>query len=222
VKYSPSGAAIRRARCKGRFGRPPQDLPQPPPHLAPHPDRPDTEQVALLDLGGTTRLTLEELKPGETLCSPNRARTVPIFSVGVGFYIGATTALEFAHRRNDAGVRLGAVPVVLDLSARGVGWTLGAEPVASPASTLVWAGIAGAAPAAATSAWRPDSLAAADGFPGIGSRGTFLRGRSAALRAQKTRSLPPTNGNPNAEPGCETSLDPRCTACCGLHPRDGA
>jgi len=39
------------------------------------------ERLAVFDLGGTTSLTLWELKPGETLCSTDHARTFPILSV---------------------------------------------------------------------------------------------------------------------------------------------
>lgn len=39
------------------------------------------ERLAVFDLGGTTSLTLWELKPGETLGSPDHASTFPIFSV---------------------------------------------------------------------------------------------------------------------------------------------
>lgn len=40
-----------------------------------------TERLAVFNLGGTTSLTLWELKPDETLGSPDHARTFPIFSV---------------------------------------------------------------------------------------------------------------------------------------------
>lgn len=39
------------------------------------------ERLAVFDLGGTTSLTLWELKPGETLGPRDHARAFPIFSV---------------------------------------------------------------------------------------------------------------------------------------------
>ncbi len=57
-------------------------------------------------------------------------------------YSCATCALEIARRRKDAWFKLGLVPIILGLSAGGVGWTLCAAYVASPASMLVWAGVA--------------------------------------------------------------------------------
>jgi catechol 2,3-dioxygenase-like lactoylglutathione lyase family enzyme len=39
------------------------------------------ERLVVFDLGGSTSLTLWELKVGETLCSPYHARTFPIFAV---------------------------------------------------------------------------------------------------------------------------------------------
>jgi len=39
------------------------------------------ERLAVFDLGGTTSLTLWELKPSEIPCSPDHAGTFPIFSV---------------------------------------------------------------------------------------------------------------------------------------------
>jgi len=70
------------------------------------------------------------------------------------FYMFATGALELARKRRDAWFKLGLVPIILGLSAGGVGWTLGAAHVASTASMLVWAGmaVAVAASAEATSA----------------------------------------------------------------------
>lgn len=39
------------------------------------------ERLAVFDLGGTTSLTLWELKPGETVCPRDHATTFPIFAV---------------------------------------------------------------------------------------------------------------------------------------------
>lgn len=39
------------------------------------------ERLAVFDLGGTTSLTLWELKSGETLAAPDQATPFPIFSV---------------------------------------------------------------------------------------------------------------------------------------------
>jgi catechol 2,3-dioxygenase-like lactoylglutathione lyase family enzyme len=59
------------------------------------------ERLAVFDLGGTTSLTLWELKPGETPCSPDHARTFPIFSVA--------DARETATLLRDRGVDVGQV-----------------------------------------------------------------------------------------------------------------
>ncbi len=64
-------------------------------------------------------------------------------------YIVATTAVEFSRKRTDAWFRLGFVPVLLGLSAGLIAWTLGAEHVASTASSLVWIGVAVAVAASA-------------------------------------------------------------------------
>ena len=68
------------------------------------------------------------------------------------FYMFATGALQLARKRNDAWFKLGLVPIVLGLSAGGVGWTLGAAHVASTTSMLVWAGVAVAVAASAETA----------------------------------------------------------------------
>jgi catechol 2,3-dioxygenase-like lactoylglutathione lyase family enzyme len=59
------------------------------------------ERLAVFDLGGTTSLTLWELKPGETVCSPDHARTFPIFSVA--------DARETATLLRERGVDVGQV-----------------------------------------------------------------------------------------------------------------
>ena len=58
------------------------------------------------------------------------------------FYMFATGVLELVRKRHDIWFRLGLVPVVLGLSAGGVGWTVGAAHVTSTGSMLVWAGMA--------------------------------------------------------------------------------
>lgn len=46
-----------------------------------HPHLDPVERLAVFDLGGTTSLTLWELKGGETPCPPGHTRPFPIFSV---------------------------------------------------------------------------------------------------------------------------------------------
>jgi catechol 2,3-dioxygenase-like lactoylglutathione lyase family enzyme len=57
------------------------------------------ERLAVFDLGGTTSLTLWELKPGETLGSRDHARTFPIFSVADA----RETSTLLRHRGVDVG-----------------------------------------------------------------------------------------------------------------------
>ena len=57
-------------------------------------------------------------------------------------YMFATGVLELARKRPENWVKLGLVPIVIGLSAGGVGWTLGAEHIAANASMLVWVGVA--------------------------------------------------------------------------------
>lgn len=59
------------------------------------------ERLAVFDLGGTTSLTLWELKPGETLGSAHFVRTFPIFSVA--------DAHETSALLQDRGVDVGQV-----------------------------------------------------------------------------------------------------------------
>ena len=64
-------------------------------------------------------------------------------------FLFGTTILETARKRDDAWVRLGAVPIVLGASAAGVGWTLGPDHATSTVAGLVWVGIAVAIAASA-------------------------------------------------------------------------
>ncbi|MCL6642370.1 MAG: VOC family protein [Candidatus Bipolaricaulota bacterium] len=60
------------------------------------------ERLAVFGLGGTTSLTLWELKPGETLCpEDDHAKTLPIFSV--------VNARQTWHLLRDRGVAVGEV-----------------------------------------------------------------------------------------------------------------
>ncbi len=52
------------------------------------------------------------------------------------------TVLETARRKQSAWLHFGAVPVVLGVSAYGIGWTLGPGHVTSTVSMLVYGGVA--------------------------------------------------------------------------------
>lgn len=71
--------------------------------------------------------------------------------------------LETARRKQSAWLHLGAVPVVLGVSAYGVGWTLGPGHVASPVSMLVYAGVAVAITASVGAKVGPTGTAAQRG-----------------------------------------------------------
>jgi hypothetical protein len=57
-------------------------------------------------------------------------------------WVFGVTVLETARRKQGAWLYLGAVPVILGVSAYGVGWTLGPGHVTSAVSMLVYAGLA--------------------------------------------------------------------------------
>lgn len=73
------------------------------------------------------------------------------------------TVLETARRKQSAWLHFGAVPVVLGVSAYGVGWTLGPGHVTSAVSMLVYAGVAVAIAASVGAKVGPNGTAAQHG-----------------------------------------------------------
>lgn len=71
--------------------------------------------------------------------------------------------LEAERRKQSAWLHFGAVPVVLGVSAYGVGWTLGPGHVASAVSMLVYAGVAVAIAASVGAKVGPEGTAAQHG-----------------------------------------------------------